>query len=85
MTDLAWLSIAEASRLIAARKLSSHELTAALLARIDRLDSKWHAFIRVLPERAGSLARVQPLVRRYIPARMPCHEVRVVLLPQVVG
>ena len=57
MTDLAWLSIAEASRLIAARKLSPVEMTEALLARIERLDPRWHAFIRVLPERARAVAK----------------------------
>ena len=57
MSDLAWLSIAEASRLIAARKLSPVELTEALLARIERLDPKWHAFIRVLPDRARAVAK----------------------------
>ncbi|MGE0702215.1 MAG: amidase family protein, partial [Hyphomicrobiaceae bacterium] len=57
MSDLAWMSIAEASRLLSERKLSPVELTDALLARIERLDSRWHAFIRVLPERARAQAR----------------------------
>jgi aspartyl-tRNA(Asn)/glutamyl-tRNA(Gln) amidotransferase subunit A len=58
MTDLAWLSIAEASRMISSRDLSPVELTDALLARIESLDPKWHAFIRVLPERARAVAKV---------------------------
>jgi aspartyl-tRNA(Asn)/glutamyl-tRNA(Gln) amidotransferase subunit A len=57
MTDLAWLSIADAARLIESRKLSPVELTNALLTRIDRLDPKWHAFIRVVPERAKAQAK----------------------------
>ena len=58
MTDLAWLSIADAARLIEGRKLSPVELTDALLARIDQLDPTWHAFIRVVHERARTQAKV---------------------------
>ena len=50
MTDLAWLGIAESAALIRAGKLSPVELTKALLARIEKLDPKWHAFIRITPE-----------------------------------
>lgn len=57
MTELAWLSIAEASRLIATRRLSPIEYVEAHLIRIARIDPKWHAFIRVLPERARAAAR----------------------------
>ena len=57
MTDLTWLSIAETARLFAARKLSPVELVEAQLARIARLDPQWHAFIRILPERAKAQAR----------------------------
>ena len=38
MTDLAWLTIAEASELLRAKKLSPVEYTRALLDRIDRYD-----------------------------------------------
>lgn len=57
MSDLGFLGIAEASGLIRARKLSPVELTTALLARIDRLDRRFNAFIRPLPERALAAAR----------------------------
>jgi len=57
MTDLAWLSVADAAKLISGRKLSPVEFTEALLARIERLDPKWHAFIRVTPERARAQAK----------------------------
>ncbi|MGD9804845.1 MAG: amidase [Hyphomicrobiaceae bacterium] len=57
MTDLAWLSVAEASNLISSRKLSPVELVEAQLARIARLDPKWHAFIRVMPDRARAQAK----------------------------
>jgi aspartyl-tRNA(Asn)/glutamyl-tRNA(Gln) amidotransferase subunit A len=51
------MTIAEASRAIAAKKLSPVELTSAYLARIDRLDSTISAFITVTPERALADAR----------------------------
>jgi aspartyl-tRNA(Asn)/glutamyl-tRNA(Gln) amidotransferase subunit A len=57
MTELAYMGLAEAGRLIAARRLSPVELTEALLARIGRLDPTYHAFIRLLPEAARAAAR----------------------------
>ncbi|HEV7265462.1 MAG TPA: amidase [Falsiroseomonas sp.] len=50
-------SLAEAARLIAARKLSPVELTRAALARADRLNPRLHAFIRITEELALSQAR----------------------------
>ena len=77
MTDLAWLSIAEASKLLAARKLSPVELTNALLARIERLDPRWHAFIRVLPERARAVAKAAETEISAGRVRGPLHGVPV--------
>ena len=57
MTDLAWLPIHEASALVRARKLSPVELTRAALERIQRLDNRLHAFIRLTPEIAMAGAR----------------------------
>ena len=57
MTDLAWLSIHETSALLRSRKLSSVELVEAQLARIERLDARLHAFIRITPEIARAGAR----------------------------
>jgi Asp-tRNA(Asn)/Glu-tRNA(Gln) amidotransferase A subunit family amidase len=51
------LTIAEASRLIAAKQLSPVELTEACLARIRALDPTLHAFIRVTEDRALAEAR----------------------------
>ncbi len=48
------LTIAEAGRLIAARKLSPVELMQACLSRMARLDNQLHAFIR--PDAEGALA-----------------------------
>ena len=46
-TELPWLSVAEAAHAIAHKELSPVELTQALLKRIDKLDSKLNAFIRL--------------------------------------
>jgi aspartyl-tRNA(Asn)/glutamyl-tRNA(Gln) amidotransferase subunit A len=57
MSELAFLGLADAAQLIRARKLSPVEYTRALLERIGRLDSRYHAFIRVTPELAIAAAR----------------------------
>ena len=57
MTDLAFLGIADAADLIRACKLSPVEYVAALLDRIGRLDSRYHAFIRLTPDLALAAAR----------------------------
>ncbi len=57
MTELHWLTAAEAAQAIAARQLSPVELTLALLARIDRLDPKLHVFIRLNADAAMAAAR----------------------------
>ena len=58
MSELHWLSAAEAARAFAARRLSPVELLTALLARIERLDPKLHAFIRLDADAAMDAARV---------------------------
>ena len=55
-SELHFLTIAEAARLIAAREVSPLELTRALLRRIDLLDPQINAFITVTAERALSQA-----------------------------
>ena len=52
MSDLAYLTIVEAARLIRTRKLSSVEFTRALLARIAVTDSTYHAYIAVTEDLA---------------------------------
>jgi aspartyl-tRNA(Asn)/glutamyl-tRNA(Gln) amidotransferase subunit A len=56
-TELHWLTIADASRLIESRRLSPLELTDALLARIDALDPQLNAFLLPTPERARGQAK----------------------------
>ena len=46
-SDLHWLSASEAATAIARKQISPVELTQALLARIDRLDPRLNAFIKV--------------------------------------
>ena len=57
MSDLHWLTAADAAQAIAARKLSPVELMTALLERIARLDPKLHVFIRLDGEAAMDAAR----------------------------
>lgn len=56
-TDLQFLTIAEAGRLIAPRKLSPVELAEAFLRRIEALDSQINAYITVTAELALKQAR----------------------------
>lgn len=57
MSDLAYLSLAEASRLIRTRALSPVEYTQALLDRIAVLDAAYNAFLLVMPESALAEAK----------------------------
>ena len=56
-TELYWLTIADAARLIESRRLSPLELTDALLARIDALDPQLNAFLLPTPEKARGQAK----------------------------
>ena len=56
--DLTALTVAEASRRIAARELTSVELTRAYLERIERLNPRVNAYITVTGEQALAQARV---------------------------
>jgi aspartyl-tRNA(Asn)/glutamyl-tRNA(Gln) amidotransferase subunit A len=58
MSDLHWMTASDAARAIAARELSSVELTEALLDRIGRLEPSLHAFVRVDAQGALEAARV---------------------------
>ena len=55
--DPGLLTIAEAARLIAARKLSPVELTRHLLRRIEELDPRLNAFLLVTERQALAAAR----------------------------
>jgi aspartyl-tRNA(Asn)/glutamyl-tRNA(Gln) amidotransferase subunit A len=51
-SELCYLSIAEAGRLLKSKQLSPVELTNAFLGRIEAIDSRIHSFILVTPEEA---------------------------------
>ena len=57
MTDLAYLSILEGSRLLRARKLSPVEWTRALLDRIAAIDADYNAFLAVTADQALAQAK----------------------------
>lgn len=57
-SDLCYLTISEASKLIQTHQLSPVELTKAFLDRIETLDGKLHAYIKVTSELALRHARV---------------------------
>ena len=57
MTDLAWLTVAEAAELLRSRKLSPVEYAETLIDRVERYDGKLNAFLRFTPEIALEDAR----------------------------
>src|SRR5246500_1044032 len=56
-TELHWLTIADAARLIETRRLSPVELTDALIARVEALDPQLNAFLLPTPEKAREQAK----------------------------
>jgi aspartyl-tRNA(Asn)/glutamyl-tRNA(Gln) amidotransferase subunit A len=58
VSELAFLTVTEAAELIRSRKLSSVEYTSALLARIERIEPRLNAFVRLTPEPALEAARL---------------------------
>jgi aspartyl-tRNA(Asn)/glutamyl-tRNA(Gln) amidotransferase subunit A len=56
-TDLHWLTIADAARLIERRRLSPVEMTDALIARVEVLDQQLDAFLLPTPEKAREQAK----------------------------
>lgn len=56
-SELCYLTVTQASALLADRQLSPVELVRAYLDRIDALDSTLHAYVTLLPERALAQAR----------------------------
>lgn len=73
--DLHYLTLTELSARFGARELSPVEVTRALLERIERLDGKLRAWVRVLPEAA--LAQAQQAEREIAAGsqRGPLHGV----------
>jgi aspartyl-tRNA(Asn)/glutamyl-tRNA(Gln) amidotransferase subunit A len=57
MSDLTWLTVAEAAELLRGKKLSPVEYAKALIARIERHDGRLNAFLRFTPDLALEDAR----------------------------
>ena len=66
-------TIAEASRLIAAKELSPVELTRACLERVRALDVRLHAFVHLTEERAFADARAAEAAIMANGPRGPLH------------
>ena len=77
MTDLHYMTAATAARAIATRELSPVELMTALLARIERLDPRLNAFIRLDGEAAMAAARTAEAEIAAGRSRGPLHGVPV--------
>jgi aspartyl-tRNA(Asn)/glutamyl-tRNA(Gln) amidotransferase subunit A len=63
-SDLAFLSLAELSALLARREIASRDIVAACLARIEAHDAKLHAFVDVWRDEALALAEAADLERK---------------------
>ncbi len=57
MSELAYLTLSEASEFIRAKKLSPVEYTDALIRRAERLDSRLHPYVRMTPDIARAAAK----------------------------
>src|SRR6185312_11094542 len=75
MTDLAYLSVAEGSRLIAGKRLSPVEWTKALLDRIATVDPHYSAYIIVTAEKALAQAKTAEAEIMSGRSRGPLHGV----------
>lgn len=78
-TDPAFMPVQELAAEIAAGRLSSAELTAALLARIETHDPKLHAFVTVYGDDARRAAEAADLAIRAGHAIGPLHGVPIAL------
>ena len=79
MPDLAFLSLADLSRLLATRETSSREIVDAVLARIASLDGRLHAYIDVYDDEARALAKAADLEREAGVVRSPLHGLPIAL------
>ena len=77
MTDLHWLSATEIAAAYKAKTLSPVELTAALLKRIDHLQPRLHAFIRLDADAAMDAAKTAEKELAAGRSRGPLHGIPV--------
>src|SRR5438046_815586 len=76
-TDLHWLTIADAARLIERRRVSPVELTDALIARVEALDPHLDAFLLPTPEMAREQAKTAERELMAGDHRGPLHRIPV--------
>ena len=77
MTDLHWLSVAMMAEAIATRELSPVELMQALLARVEKLDPRLNAFIKIDGDQALAAAQAAETEIMAGRSRGPLHGVPV--------
>ena len=77
--DLCYLSAADAGRKIAAKELSSRELTEALLTRTAAIDGKLNAYIRLLSDQARAAAEAADKALANGDIKGPLHGVPIAL------
>ena len=78
-SELCYLTIREAGRLLKSGKLSPVELTRAFLTRIEQLDKTLNAYITVLPDRAMAEARAAEAALLRGDSRGPLHGIPIAL------
>src|SRR5476651_2804908 len=77
MTDLHWLSVAKMAEAIAVKELSPVELMQVLLARVEKLDPRLNAFIKIDGDQALAAAQAAETEIMDGRSRGPLHGVPV--------
>src|SRR5690349_35156 len=77
--DIAFQSLAELSRLLITRAVSSRDIVDAYLKRIAAFDGRLHAYVDVYDDEARALAKAADLEREAGAVRSPLHGVPIAL------
>src|SRR5206468_7384953 len=79
VVDLVYSTLADLSRHLAARTVSSREIVDAFLARIAAADERLHAYVHVYGDEARALAKAADLERDAGAVRGPLHGLPIAL------